>query len=415
MSNKRYKVKKDKPIFNTRKQGNSFLGIIIMVILLAALVFVGYSVGKPILEHFRGEEDRPSSQQDDSPSVTGQTEETIPVTTDPEDETDRTEQEEEEPEVAPVRKNILYISYPQDVVFSASYESMILSRLESEDMSGYYGVCIDLVLDGGEVTYQSENTTAIESGAVIAGGISDLKMIADAIREAGLVPYARVSALSDHIVSWYDKSTSYMFENSDSRWLDNTAASGGKPWLSPFSNSSREYMNAICSEISEAGFVGMIAGELEFPPFRSTDLNYIGQSVKDENRYTALVDFSTGMRESFGEGNEFYIEVSARDIIAGSDEILTAPDSLPTDTVYVRFDPDEIGVRVSKEDGGEVSFEGLNEVYLLKTVFMLVNDSLEGSGLNIVPLISGVELTDDFYDMLNEIGYSDSLVIISQN
>ena len=137
--------------------------------------------------------------------------------------------------------------------------------------------------------------------------------------------------------------------------------------------------------------------------------------MKDENRYTALVDFSSGMRESFGEGNEFYIEVSARDIIAGSDEILTAPDSLPTDTVYVRFDPDEIGVRVSKEDGGEVSFEGLNEVYLLKTVFMLVNDSLEGSGLNIIPLISGVELTDDFYDMLNEIGYSDSLVIISQN
>ena len=59
MSNKRYKVKKDKPIFNTRKQGSSLLGIIIMVILLAALVFVGYSVGKPILEYFSGESDSP--------------------------------------------------------------------------------------------------------------------------------------------------------------------------------------------------------------------------------------------------------------------------------------------------------------------------------------------------------------------
>ena len=415
MSNKRYKAKKDKPIFNTRKQGNPVLGIIIMVILLAALVFVGYSVGKPILEHFRGEEDSPISQQGDSPSITDQTEETTPVTTDPEDETERTEQEEEEPEIVPVRKNILYISYPKGTVISASYESMILSRLESEDMSGYYGVCIDLVLDGGEVTYQSENTTAIESGAVIAGSIPDLKVIADAIREAGLVPYARVSALSDHIVSWYDKSTSYMFENSDSRWLDNTAASGGKPWLSPFSSSAREYMNAICSEISEAGFEGLIAGELEFPPFRSTDLNYIGQSVKDENRYSALVDFSSGMRESFGEGNEFYIEVSARDIIAGSDEILIDPDSLPTETVYVRFDPDELGMRISRENGTEVSFEGLSEVYLLKTVFMLVNDSLEGSGLNIVPMISGVELSDELFSMLDEIGYSDSMVIISQN
>ncbi len=410
MSPRRYKVKKNKPIFNTRKQGNSYIGILIMVVLLAALVFIGYSVGKPIVEYFSDRTPDSPDVQDQQPGVsvdTGDNPSTQPAEdTDPPQST-----ESEEIPVEPVaKKDILYISYPDGG--TASYESYILSELEANG-SGYYGVCIDLVLDGGQVMFATSNELAVSAGAVSPAAIQDLSSVVSAISDAGLVPYARISSLSDHIASsWNDKSLSYMIEGSDSRWYDNSVANGGKPWLSPFSGSAAEYINSLCSEISSAGFAGLIAGELEFPPFRESDLNYIGQSVKSADRYTALVDFSSGMFDSFGTAKEFYIEVSARDIIAGEAEILSDPSALCTSRIYVRFDPAEIGMRISRADGTEVSFEGLAGEYLLKTVFMLVDESLEGSGLEAVPLIEGCEMSEEMYDMLDEMGYEDAQVIV---
>lgn len=62
MSAKKINVKHNsKPIFKTKKQtGSSVIGIIFMLAVLAALVFVGYSVGKPVLDFLKEKETLPS-------------------------------------------------------------------------------------------------------------------------------------------------------------------------------------------------------------------------------------------------------------------------------------------------------------------------------------------------------------------
>ncbi len=389
-----------------RKKGNSVLGIIFMIVLLAALVFVGYSVGKPIVEFFSGERSSPTATTD---AQTSEAAETEAATTAATSETTEATTSEPEPTVA-VGTNIYYISYSSDI---SDYESYVYSAIDYAAENGYIGVCVELIAEGGTVTYSSANTTATESGAVISGGISDLSDLVSTITDLGLTAYARISTLSDNIASTYDKSLAYMISGTDTRWYDDNTANGGKPWISPYSSSATEYITDLVSEISDAGFVGLIAGEIEFPPFRNSDIrNYFaGTDVATSTRYETLISFAETVYNSFGSAKEFYIEVDAEDIISGDAEILTDTDSLCTSVIYVNFNPDNIGTRISRADGTEVSFEGLNTAYLFRTVFNLVEESLEGTGVTIIPKITGCEITEDLLDAVELMGYDSSVII----
>lgn len=389
-----------------RKKGNSVLGIIFMVIILAALVFVGYSVGKPIVEFFSGERSSPTATTTEA--STSDATETESTTTAATSETTEATTSAPEPAVA-TNSNIYYISYRSDI---ADYESYVYSAVDYAASNGYSEVCVELIAEGGTVTYSSANTTATESGAVISGGISDLSDLVSTITDSGLTAYARISTLSDNIASTYDKTLAYMISGTDTRWYDDNTANGGKPWISPYSSSANEYITDLVSEISDAGFAGLIAGEIEFPPFRNSDIrNYFaGTDVASSTRYETLISFAETVYNSFGSAKEFYIEVNAEDIISGDAEILTDPDSLCTSVIYVNFNPDNIGTRISKADGTEVSFEGLNTAYLFRTVFNLVEESLEGTGVTIIPKITGCEITDDLLSAIELMGYETAMI-----
>ncbi|MCD8106974.1 MAG: hypothetical protein LUE20_03290 [Oscillospiraceae bacterium] len=404
---RKYKVKhKSKPMFKQkRKKGNSVLGIIFMIILLAALVFVGYSVGKPIVEFFSGERSSPTATTEASTSETPETEATTAATS------ETTEATTAEPEPTAVTgSNIYYISYSSD---TADFESYVYSMVEYAASNGYSGVCVELIAEGGTITYASANTTATESGAVIAGSISDLSDLVSTINDLGLSAYARISTLTDNIASTYDKTLAYMINGTDTRWYDDNTANGGKPWISPYSTTATEYIESLVSEISDAGFVGLIAGEIEFPPFRNSDIrNYFsGSDVASDTRYETLISFAETVYNSFGSAKEFYIEVDAEDIITGDAEILTDTESLCTSVVYVNFTPDNIGTRLTRSDGTEVSFEGLNTAYLFRTVFNLVEEALDGTGITVIPKITGCEITDDLLDAIELMGYSSNVII----
>ncbi len=416
MSNqhKKYRTRsRKKPIFSDKKPGNSAVGIIIMIIILAAMVFIGYSVGKPIVEYFSGKPaDSNPDDTDQQPDTVIPDEDDEPGSqqsiSEPEPEPDAEPESEPEPVKLPPA-NILYIVYPG--TDGAQYDDIISSRIDYAVQNNYSGICIELVADGGAVLYNTSSELAALSEAVAPNGIANLSKIAEDIKAADLIPYARVSALSDHLASWYDKGVAYMIEGSTSRWLDNALASGGKPWLSPFEQKSRDYIAGFVAEISDAGFDGIILGEVEFPEFRKGDLDYIGDSVKSATRYKALSEFSSYVLASAGEGRQTFIEIDAADIISGKAEILKAPDEIGTKNIYVRFNPIELGTRVTKADGSVISFEGLSSAYTLKAVMQTVNEELSGSGLTAIPIICGCEIDDSMRTVIDELGLGDNVII----
>lgn len=407
MASRKYKRSKNKPIFSDKKSsGNSLLGIVIMIVLATVMVFVGYSVGKPIME-FISNRDKSVSDGDDIPPIVNNSVEEPNVSEEPVvAEEVSMPVEEAEPEPIAVKSNIFFVAYSPDEVLP--YSEYVSQKIKLASEKNYAGICIELVAEGGTVLYSTSNETAIAAEAVLSGGI-DLKKTADEINSVGLVPYARISALSDHLVSQYDKNLSYMIEGTTTRWLDNSVANGGKPWLSPFAEGSSEYIGGLAKEISDAGFVGLIAGEMEFPTFRQRDLDYIGSSVKSNDRYKALTAFAEKVFNSFGTAKEFYIEVDAQDIISGRAEILSSPSGLCTKNLCVRFDPSLIGQRLKRSNGTEVSFEGLSEPYMLKAVFRLVRDTLYDD-IRIVPLVPGFNMSEAMTSALSDMGYSEYAV-----
>ena len=62
--------------------------------------------------------------------------------------------------------------------------------------------------------YNTQSELAALAEAIAPNGISNLKEAADYAKTSGLTLYARVSALSDHLASWYDKGVAYMIQGS---------------------------------------------------------------------------------------------------------------------------------------------------------------------------------------------------------
>lgn len=399
---KKRKIKKTKPMFKKKRSAaKTVLNAALIVILLLGIAFLGYSVGKPIVQFIRG---RTNSEADSQPASDTLEPEPSGTESSETDEPEPTVSEPVEPEPEPeVGKRILAVNLPSEGI----YDEYLEKRIEFAAENGYYGVSVELLCDGGTVAYLTSNQLAASASAISERGITDLKAAAQKIIDAGLVPYARISALSDHLASW-DKSLCYLFENSTSTWLDNSISNGGKPWISPFSNAAKDYIGGFVGEISDAGFAGIIAGELEFPPFRNSDLNYIGETVKNPLRYEALVGFSNSLSETLGAAKIYAVEIDARDIVAGKAEILNAPDTLNCQKIYIKYDSEAIGLRLERSDGTEVSYAGLSEQDKLRVVFKTVGEALSQSGKEIIPAVSDEALIP----YLVELGYDEQEILV---
>lgn len=399
---KKRKIKKTKPMFKKKRSAaKTVLNAALIVILLLGIAFLGYSVGKPIVQFIRG---RTNSEADSQPASDTLEPEPSGTESSETDEPEPTVSEPVEPEPEPeVGKRILAVNLPAEGI----YDEYLEKRIEFAAENGYYGVSVELLCDGGTVAYLTSNQLAASASAISERGITDLKAAAQKIIDAGLVPYARISALSDHLASW-DKSLCYLFENSTSTWLDNSISNGGKPWISPFSNAAKDYIGGFVGEISDAGFSGIIAGELEFPPFRNSDLNYIGETVKNPLRYEALVGFSNSLSETLGAAKIYAVEIDARDIVAGKAEILNAPDTLNCQKIYIKYDSEAIGLRLERSDGTEVSYAGLSEQDKLRVVFKTVGEALSQSGKEIIPAVSDEALIP----YLVELGYDEQEILV---
>ncbi len=395
--------KKSKPMFKRKRSpAKTVLSVIFVILLLAGIAFLGYSVGKPIVE-FLGGRDKPAVTEPKEPEEQIKPE---PAVTEAPEEEDEPEPEITEPEPEPepvIGKKILYVTIPT----GAPTEDYLKGRIEFAKVNGYYGVSVELLSVGGGIKYNTANERAISSNAISTSHIADLSAIAKQINDSGLVSYARVSALTDHIASW-DKSVCYLFENSTSTWLDNSVDKGGKPWISPFSTVARDYISSIVKEISDAGFSGIIAGELEFPPFRNSDLRYVGSSVTSADRYKALQNFSNALQGAVGSDKSYAVEVDAQDVVSGRAEILKDPASLNADTVYIRYDSAAVGLRIVKTDETEISYSGLSEAEKLTVVMNAAAEALKNSGKTVIPAVTDEALIPQLVSM----GYDEQKIII---
>lgn len=311
------KIKKSKiNIYNKRKaKERQNLTLVLTILIACVLGVVGYGIGKPIVNYFM-DKDNGSDVSDSSQPVQSSSSDTAqsggessssPVTSEPE---------------PVVENNGMYI-LPSDVTASAESLNTALSAAKQ---AGYSKVAVTLKDESGVLHYKSEisrikNDPNINAGTLSAGEICDI------IEKSGMTPVARISTLKDSLAPYLFGS--FTLENG-MRWLDDEAAKGGKPWLSPYEASSGDYIGEICGELSAAGFKEIICVNVMFPPFTGYDKDTWLKHMdlrNVEKRYEALQSVLSKAKEKAGNGVKLWVEVDGKGLFnenqSGLDSELT--------------------------------------------------------------------------------------------
>lgn len=379
-------------------------GIFAACLGIAVLVFVGYSVAKPIF-NFLNSEDNISEIQSEPW--------TPPVVTDAVQDDAEADSEKNDSNTAENDKidaafeaeinSVGYTAYmlPENALTSPT---MLNSYLEQAKTDGYNSVIVTLKAEGGKIYYNTRSEfAAMDENAVV--GVMPVQQITAMIKNSGIKAIASINLLEDN--NRYGENRDGSYHNTDgTTWLDNAVAKGGKPWLSPFEEDTKEYIRFLAEEIAGAGFDAIAADGAVFPNFRNSDLNYIGDSVKSGMRYMALLDVVNIVRSAAeAQSVGFMLEVNAADILYGRAEVYK-PEQLGKATLFVEFSPSDFNESFVYNNQ-EIVVSELSAQEKFKTVFGIIS-AKSGENITIIPVISRNDM--------NQVEYSDTIQeLISEN
>ncbi len=252
--NKGVKIQKYDRIFDSssRRRKKKIKNVVVSILVIALLVFVGYSISGPLVNLFKGEKtERPGSSSSQTPSA--------PLVS---SEISKDEQEAEQ-----IDLKIAYL--PLETSKNAENLSAYLEKVKS---LGYNAVALTLKDEDGAVYYKTANEMAASVGSVSAAAIENLSEIVTKIKGASLIPVAEINAFKDKIATKNaDAKIQYAGQEGWS-WLD---AENGKPWLNPYSDAAQGYVKALACELADLGFENVMVKSVMFPSvFRLVSTNF---------------------------------------------------------------------------------------------------------------------------------------------
>lgn len=285
-----------------------------------------------------------------------------------------------------------------------SSEDALTSALSSLD-SSYNTVVLPLKAQGGMLNYNSQINSARNAGVVAS--YVDLSSLVQIIKDKGLKPYASISVLYDNVYPKTFKKSAYQFEDGTGSWWDDYGEKGGKPWLSPFADDTKNYLSAISAELTEDGIEGIICSDVIFPNFREKDLGYIGEIVKNPDRYTALLDVLNVIQNS-ANGQSVMFQFSLFDALKGNVEALKAEELNQNIVLVPSINLNELSTTFSY-DGNSISL-GSQSTYNKVKLSMELFQKMTGN-LKVVPSIDLNSLTasqrKDVLSALEDLGYKE--------
>lgn len=326
------KIKRSKVnLYNKRKNRKKQVAAIIITAAAAcALCILGYGIGKPLMDYFRNRDNIISSSVMWTPESSEALESSSDISSEP---AQSSAPEEQQPE--PVMTKAAYFLSEEAALSSAALNS----EISAAKNSGYSVIVVTLKDGSGMFLYK----TSIEN--VQTKGTLTAEQIASEIEKAGLIPAAMISTLKDS-TNGVALGCCYKFEDGGT-WLDGRPGVG-KTWLSPFEDKTKEFVKAITSELSAAGFKRIVAADTMYPFFYEVDIfeNLAYLSLTDMNlRAEALWNVIASAKEGCGEA-ELYVQMDGLSLIdpnkGGTNaEMALIPDRLKNVKLIVDYSPSD--------------------------------------------------------------------------
>ncbi len=392
--------KKGRKVYRTnsyekKKRLKRALRILLGLIVIAALVFVGYSVGKPILNYLNKENENTDNVEEPwtPPAVTSEVTETLVTSGDSTEVTVEPSETVTSPDNKINSSGLTAYMLSEDALSDPSQFSALLDQVKAD---GYTAVSVTLKAKGGKIYYSTASTMAKSDENAVVGNMP-IQQIASLIKNSGLKMIAELNILEDNNRYGEYRDGSYHALDG-STWLDTAADKGGKPWLSPFDDDTKELVRYMADEVSAAGFDYITVSGLTFPTFRNSDLNLLGDTVKDANRYKALIELANIVQTAANEHNtKTFIRTNAADIIYGRAEIFK-PSELSGYTLLIDFDPAEFTESVVYNNN-EIVFSELDSSGKFKTAFEIIKGQC-GTDITVIPVITESGSNHADYDSL---------------
>lgn len=388
------KIKRNKinlyPRRKTRAQ--KVLGTVLLIVLLLALGFLGYCLGKPLLEYFENNQNTGGSPVWTPPEDTESTEEqTKPdATAAPESTTAPTDTTTAASE-SPVPEGIAYtVNVPASALSNYASLSTFAKKSASE---GFSAAMVVLKDNAGHLRYASD-IEAVQDTDVIIGTLT-AQEICSALRENGLEPAAVISVLADNAGCAAIPDMSYKVTDEENMsWLDYTKETPIR-WANPENEATRLYIKEVRDELTAAGFAEIIQTNLIFPDFQEYDKKYISAEYFAADRYKLL---------SGAVLHGQPIEVNADDIISGqftrTAEVLKNKSQLADNKIIVKISR----AAFSAENGYPADAGSLLEVVMVQAM-------AKNSGLTFAPMIEGKDFLpaeiSDMQETAKEMGFTD--------
>lgn len=391
--------KKGRKVYRTnsyekKKRLKRALRVLLGLIVIAALVFVGYSVGKPILNYLNKENENTDNVKEPwtPPAVTSEVAGTSDTNEDSTEVTAESSETVTSNEIINSTGLTVYM-LSEDALSDPSQFSALLDQVKAD---GYTAVSVTLKAKGGKIYYSTASTMAKSDENAVVGNMP-IQQIASLIKNSGLKMIAELNILEDNNRYGEYRDGSYHALDG-STWLDTAADKGGKPWLSPFDDDTKEMVRYMANEVSAAGFDYITVSGLTFPTFRNSDLNLLGDTVKDANRYKALIELANIVQTAANEHNtKTFIRTNAADIIYGRAEIFK-PSELSGNTLLIDFDPAEFSESVVYNNN-EIVFSELESSSKFKTAFEIIKGQC-GTEISVIPVITESGSNHADYDSL---------------
>lgn len=392
--------KKGRKVYRTnsyekKKRLKRALRILLGLIVIAALVFVGYSVGKPILNYLNKENENTDNVEEPwtPPAVTSEVTETLDTSGDSTEVTVEPSETVTSPDNKINSSGLTAYMLSEDALSDPSQFSALLDQVKAD---GYTAVSVTLKAKGGKIYYSTASTMAKSDENAVVGNMP-IQQIASLIKNSGLKMIAELNILEDNNRYGEYRDGSYHALDG-STWLDTAADKGGKPWLSPFDDDTKELVRYMADEVLAAGFDYITVSGLTFPTFRNSDLNLLGDTVKDANRYKALIELANIIQTAANEHNtKTFIRTNAADIIYGRAEIFK-PSELSGYTLLIDFDPAEFTDSVVYNNN-EIVFSELDPSSKFKTAFEIIKGQCK-TEISVIPVITESGSNHADYDSL---------------
>ena len=383
---------------NRKKMVRNVFKFLFIAIILAVLIFVGYSVAKTVVNYLKNN-DVSTSESDKPwtpPIFDDNTGEDVP----PDNSADKENNDNTETDTGEEKKfDVRFSAYKLPVTALASTDALT-AALNSAKEGGYTAVIAVLKDKGGKIYYRTASEMAQSDETAVVGELY-AGQICSMIKAAGFTPIAQVNILEDNNRYGEKRDGSYHIGGA-STWLDDSVANGGKPWLSPFDTLTQSYAAFLSNEVSTAGFEYVIFDGITFPAFRNSDLGLIGGAVQNADRYKGLVNIANIAANAAVQNNSSAITMlSAGDIISGTSEAFK-PNELSSEIIGVSYMLGELE-NTAVINGEEIAIADLAAYEKAETVFGEIK-RLAGEGKTIIPAIRQSEFSQaDFSDTISAI------------